>query len=105
MKFVESPKLRNFKKAAFVIFTYSLILTAGISFLAVLLILALVDYWLVLPPSMRFAGAGVLALLIVIGTMVNQGVSAAKDDRPVAARVLRGQRGQHCEWAGAAVRG
>src|SRR5262249_11847609 len=35
---VESPKLPNFKKAAFVIFTYSLILTAGISFLAVLLI-------------------------------------------------------------------
>ncbi|MBI3863044.1 MAG: amino acid permease [Planctomycetia bacterium] len=35
---VESPKLRNFKKAAFVIFSYSLILTAGISFLAVLLI-------------------------------------------------------------------
>src|SRR5205807_7951052 len=35
---VESPKLQNFKKAAFVIFTYSLIMTAGISFLAVLII-------------------------------------------------------------------
>ncbi len=35
---VESPKLRNFQKAAFVIFTYSLILTAGVSFLAVLII-------------------------------------------------------------------
>ena len=35
---VESPKLRNFKKAAFIIFVYSLVLTAGISFLAVLLI-------------------------------------------------------------------
>jgi amino acid transporter len=35
---VESPKLPNFKKAAFVIFTYSLILTAGVSFLAVLII-------------------------------------------------------------------
>jgi amino acid transporter len=35
---VESPKLPNFKKAAFVIFAYSLILTAGISFLAVLII-------------------------------------------------------------------
>lgn len=35
---VESPKLPNFKKAAFVIFMYSLILTAGTSFLAVLLI-------------------------------------------------------------------
>jgi amino acid transporter/nucleotide-binding universal stress UspA family protein len=35
---VESPKLPNFQKAAFVIFTYSLILTAGVSFLAILII-------------------------------------------------------------------
>jgi amino acid transporter len=35
---VESPKLRNFKKAAFIVFVYSLLLTASISFLAVLLI-------------------------------------------------------------------
>jgi amino acid transporter len=35
---VESPKLVNFKKAAFVVFLYSLIFTAGVSFLAVLLI-------------------------------------------------------------------
>jgi len=35
---VESPKLRNFKKAAFIVFVYSLLLTGGISFLAVLLI-------------------------------------------------------------------
>ena len=35
---VESPKLSNFKKAGFVIFVYSLLLTAGTSFLAVLLI-------------------------------------------------------------------
>lgn len=35
---VESPKLPNFKKAGFVIFSYSLILTGGVSFLAVLLI-------------------------------------------------------------------
>ena len=35
---VESPKLPNFKKAAFIVFIYSLVLTAGISFLAVLLI-------------------------------------------------------------------
>ncbi len=35
---VESPKLRNFKKAAFIVFLYSLVLTGGISFLAVLLI-------------------------------------------------------------------
>jgi amino acid transporter/nucleotide-binding universal stress UspA family protein len=35
---VESPKLPNFRKAAFVVFVYSLLLTGGISFLAVLLI-------------------------------------------------------------------
>jgi amino acid transporter/nucleotide-binding universal stress UspA family protein len=35
---VESPKLPNFKKAAFIVFVYSLVLTAGISFMAVLLI-------------------------------------------------------------------
>ena len=35
---VESPKLKNFKKAAFIVFVYSLVLTGGISFLAVLLI-------------------------------------------------------------------
>ncbi len=35
---VESPKLLNFKKAAFIVFVYSIVLTAGVSFLAVLLI-------------------------------------------------------------------
>jgi hypothetical protein len=35
---VESPKLPNLKKAAFIVFVYSLVLTAGVSFLAVLLI-------------------------------------------------------------------
>jgi len=35
---VESPKLPNFKKAAFIVFVYSLVLTAGISFMAVALI-------------------------------------------------------------------
>ncbi len=35
---VESPKMKNFKKAAFIVFIYSLVLTAGISFLAVMLI-------------------------------------------------------------------
>ena len=35
---VESPKMKNFKKAAFIVFVYSVVLTAGISFLAVLLI-------------------------------------------------------------------
>jgi amino acid transporter len=35
---VESPKMKNFKKAAFVVFVYSLVLTGGISFLAVMII-------------------------------------------------------------------
>ncbi|MFO0965765.1 MAG: amino acid permease [Gemmataceae bacterium] len=35
---VESPKLPNFKRAAFIVFLYSTILTGGISFLAVALI-------------------------------------------------------------------
>ena len=35
---VESPKLKNFKRAAFIVFVYSLMLTASISFLAVMLI-------------------------------------------------------------------
>jgi amino acid transporter len=35
---VESPKMPNFKKAAFIVFLYSLFLTASISFLAVILI-------------------------------------------------------------------
>jgi hypothetical protein len=35
---VESPKLPNFKKAAFIVFLYSLLFTAGISFLAVMII-------------------------------------------------------------------
>jgi amino acid transporter len=35
---VESPKMPNFKKAAFIVFVYSLLLTGGISFLAVLLV-------------------------------------------------------------------
>jgi amino acid transporter len=35
---VESPKLKNFKKAAFVVFVYSLLFTSLISFLAVMII-------------------------------------------------------------------
>src|SRR4051812_33168333 len=35
---VESPKLKNFRRAAFIVFVYSLVFTGGISFLAVLLI-------------------------------------------------------------------
>jgi predicted permease len=35
---VESPKLKNFKRAAFVVFVYSLLFTSLISFFAVMLI-------------------------------------------------------------------
>jgi amino acid transporter/nucleotide-binding universal stress UspA family protein len=35
---VESPKLKNFKKAAFIVFVYSVLLTGSVSFLAVILI-------------------------------------------------------------------
>ena len=35
---VESPKLPNFKKAAFIVFVYSLLFTGAISFFAVMLI-------------------------------------------------------------------
>ena len=35
---VESPKLKNFQRAAFIVFVYSVVLTGGISVLAVLLI-------------------------------------------------------------------
>src|SRR4029077_16170889 len=35
---VESPKLPNFKKAAFIVFLFSLFFTASISFMAVLII-------------------------------------------------------------------
>jgi amino acid transporter/nucleotide-binding universal stress UspA family protein len=35
---IEAPKMQNFKRAAFVVFVYSLVLTAGVSFLAVLVI-------------------------------------------------------------------
>jgi amino acid transporter len=35
---VEAPKMKNFKRAALIVFVYSLVLTAGISFLAVLII-------------------------------------------------------------------
>jgi hypothetical protein len=37
--------------------------TAGATFLAALILLALIDYWLMLPLVVRFAGAGVLVLL------------------------------------------
>jgi nucleotide-binding universal stress UspA family protein len=80
---VESPKLPNFKKAAFIVFVYSLLFTAGISFLAVLLIPA--DERLPLfsgnlisgltrnvlgPPSIKFA---LEAFVVVVGFLILSG--------------------------------
>jgi nucleotide-binding universal stress UspA family protein len=80
---VESPKLPNFKKAAFVVFVYSLVLTAGISFLAVLLIpdeLRMKDYsdnligglamHVVGPPLARLA---LNAFVVVVGFLILAG--------------------------------
>ena len=80
---VESPKLPNFKKAAFVVFVYSLALTAGISFLAVLLIpdeLRMKDYsdnligglamHVVGPPLARLA---LNAFVVVVGFLILAG--------------------------------
>ena len=80
---VESPKLPNFKKAAFVVFVYSLVLTAGISFLAVLLIpdeVRMKDYsdnligglamHVVGPPLARLA---LNAFVVVVGFLILAG--------------------------------
>lgn len=66
---VESPKLKNFKKAAFIVFLYSLIFTAGISFLAVLLIpdeIRMKEYAdnLISGLAMHLAGPAALLLLL-----------------------------------------
>jgi len=80
---VESPKLKNFQKAGFVIFGYSLILTAGVSFLAVLLIpdeVRMKDYadnllgglamHMVGPPSVRLI---LNALVVAAGFLILSG--------------------------------
>ena len=70
---VESPKLPNFKKAGFVIFGYSLILTAGVSFLAVLLIpdeVRMKDYADNLLGGLAMHVAGPVSLRLVLNGFV-----------------------------------
>jgi amino acid transporter len=80
---VESPKLPNFKKAAFIVFVYSLVLTAGISFLAVLIIpdeVRMKDYsanligglarYVLGPPSIKLA---LEAFVVVVGFLILAG--------------------------------
>jgi amino acid transporter/nucleotide-binding universal stress UspA family protein len=80
---VESPKLPNFKKAAFIVFIYSLVLTAGISFLAVLIIpddVRLADYKdnLIGGLAMYMVGPQIVKLLlngfvVVVGFLILSG--------------------------------
>lgn len=80
---VESPKLPNFKKAAFIVFVYSLALTASISFLAVMLIpdeVRMKDYSgnLIGGLAMHVAGPPVARLLlnafvVVVGFLILSG--------------------------------
>jgi amino acid transporter len=80
---VESPKMPNFKKAAFIVFIYSLVLTAGISFLAVLLIpdtVRMKDYsenligglarWVLGPPTVKLFLEG---FVVVVGFLILAG--------------------------------
>src|SRR5216684_447349 len=80
---VESPKLPNFKKAAFIVFVYSLVLTAGVSFLAVLIIpdeVRMKDYsanligglarYVLGPPSVKLA---LEAFVVVVGFLILAG--------------------------------
>ncbi len=80
---VQSPKLPNFKKAAFIVFVYSLMLTASVSFLAVLLIpdeVRMKDYSgnLIGGLSMYVIGPQLLKLLlngfvVVVGFLILSG--------------------------------
>lgn len=80
---VESPKLPNFKKAAFIVFIYSLALTAGVAFFAVLLIpdeIRMRDYsgnlisglamYVVGPPIARLL---LSAFVVVVGFLILSG--------------------------------
>jgi amino acid transporter len=70
---VESPKLPNFQKAGFVIFGYSLVLTAGVSFLAVLLIpdeVRMKDYADNLLGGLAMHVAGPVGLRLVLNAFV-----------------------------------
>ena len=80
---VESPKLPNFKKAAFIVFVYSLLLTATISFLAVLLIpdsVRMKDYSENLIGGLAmhvwgspYARLGLNAFVVVVGFLILSG--------------------------------
>src|SRR5262249_37629364 len=70
---VEYPKLPNFKKAAFIVFLYSLLFTAGVSFLAVLLIpndVRMKDYSENLLGGLAMSLAGPVALRLVLNAVV-----------------------------------
>ncbi len=80
---VESPKLPNFKKAAWVVFLYSLVLTTSISFLAVALIpdeIRMKDYadnligglamQVIGPPVLRLA---LNAFVVIVGFLILSG--------------------------------
>lgn len=80
---VESPKLQNFQKAAFIVFVYSLVVTAGISILAVLLIpneVRMKDYsdnlisglamYVIGPPLARLL---LSALVVIVGSFILAG--------------------------------
>lgn len=80
---VESPKLKNFQKAAFIVFLYSLILTGSISILAVLLIptevrMSVYADNLIGGLAMNFVGPTFLRLLlnafvVVVGALILAG--------------------------------
>ncbi len=80
---VQSPKMQNFKKAAFIVFVYSLVLTASISFMAVLLIpdeIRMKDYsgnligglalYVIGPPLARLFLSG---FVVVVGFLILAG--------------------------------
>lgn len=80
---VESPKLPNFKKAAFIVFVYSLLLTAGVSFLAGWIIpdeVRMKDYsanligglarYVLGPPTVKLA---LEAFVVVVGFLILAG--------------------------------
>jgi amino acid transporter/nucleotide-binding universal stress UspA family protein len=82
---VESPKLKNFKRAAFIVFVYSLLFTAGISFLAVMLIpdaerMAVYSDNLIGGLAMNVVGPPPLrlflhALVVVVGFLILSGAA------------------------------
>lgn len=80
---VQSPKMQNFKKAAFIVFVYSLFLTVSISFMAVLLVpdeIRMKDYsgnligglalYVIGPPLAKLCLSG---FVVVIGFLILSG--------------------------------